>query len=469
MGRRATKPAVTPSEPVVGSWELPEGWEWQRLDDAAPINPRRPLDDLADDDEITFVPMASVEAESGRIDVSTTRPAKLVRQGFTRFAPGDVIFAKITPCMENGKIAVVPEIPHGLGCGSTEFHVLAARTVLPKYLYYWVSQRSFRETAEFNMAGTAGQKRVPSAFMRESVIPVPPITTQERIVARIDELFAELDDAGEAMARAGEDLGVWRKTLMKAAVTGELTANWRANNPMIETGADLLARILIDRRTDSKNARKTYKEPLPPRESLIGLPDHWAVATLEQLTSKIVDGTHHTPTYVDDGVPFLSVKDIRQGVLFFDSCRHISLEEHNTLSKRCRPEKGDLLVTKSGTIGRTAVIATDQPFSLFVSVALLKPASDEISGDWLEFAFHYWFRTADVAQDVKGTAIKNLHLEDFREIIVPLPPKEEQEAIMAEFKSLGSQSPADDIEEVGSSCELLRQSILAAAFRGDLV
>ena len=219
----ATKVAAV--EPVEGPWALPDGWRWERIDAVAPVNPRRGPDKLADDAEVAFVPMAAVEAETGKIDVSARRSASSVRKGFTRFASGDVIFAKITPCMENGKVAVIPELQHGIGFGSTEFHVLAPLEVSAPYLYYWVSQRGFRETAEFNMTGTAGQKRVPTDFMRNSLIPVPPKPVQDAIVARIDELFSEIDDGEAALVRARDDLATWRKALLKAAVTGELTAD----------------------------------------------------------------------------------------------------------------------------------------------------------------------------------------------------------------------------------------------------
>ncbi len=115
------------------------------MQDVAPVNPHRALDKLNDDDEVVFIPMAAVEVETGRIDVSRTRQVRQVRQGFTRFAPGDVVFAKITPCMENGKIAIMPDVLRGIAFGSTEFHVLAPQEVEPKLLYYWLSQRSFRE------------------------------------------------------------------------------------------------------------------------------------------------------------------------------------------------------------------------------------------------------------------------------------------------------------------------------------
>jgi len=452
---------------------LPIGWRWEPLDGVAPVNPRRNFDGIAADAELTFLGMAAVSELTGALILTEQRPLAAVRSGFTRFQSGDVIFAKITPCMENGKLAIIPDLPHGMGAGSTEFHVLQPDQVSARYLFHWLSQETFRNRAEHNMTGTAGQKRVPADWLRNAPIPVPPtIEEQVAIVSRIDTLFAEIDEGEAALAEARAGVETYRKALLKAAVTGELTADWRKANPQQETGQQLLQRILADRRArwhaDPKNTRKKYKEPEGPDRGLADIPEGWTCARLEQLTTKIVDGTHHTPTYVSTGIPFLSVKDVRDGKLHFENCRYITPGEHADLTKRCNPEGGDLLVTKSGTIGRTAVVRTDQAFSLFVSVALLKPASSFISGEWLEFAFHHWFRNADVSQDVKGTAIKNLHLEDFRELVVPLPPLNEQTAIMARFEEQSAKVPTRMFDPMMIGASSLRQSILAAAFRGEL-
>ena len=103
------------------------------------------------------------------------------------------------------------------------------------------------------------------------------------------------------------------------------------------------------------------------------LPDGWVWAKLEQTSEKITDGTHRTPTYVDKGIAFISVKDIFDGKIGFENCKYISEEEHNNLIKRCNQEYLNILITKSGTIGRTAGVKTKRQFSLFVSEALIKP------------------------------------------------------------------------------------------------
>ncbi|MBZ0125579.1 MAG: restriction endonuclease subunit S [Rhodocyclaceae bacterium] len=159
-------------------------WPLKTVGDICDVNPRLPRGhNIADDQIVSFVPMAAVDEVSGTIQALHTRPFAEVKKGYTHFMNGDVLFAKITPCMENGKAAIASELVGGLGFGSTEFHVLRAKNgVLPEWLFYFVRQPAFRNEAKRNFTGTAGQQRVPTTFLSSAVIPVPPLPEQRRIV-----------------------------------------------------------------------------------------------------------------------------------------------------------------------------------------------------------------------------------------------------------------------------------------------
>ena len=154
------------------------------LGEVCEINPRLPKDHgLQDDSQVSFVPMAAVDEITASIAQRLTRPFSKVRKGYTPFAEGDVLFAKITPCMENGKVAVARDLAGGRGFGSTEFHVLRPRQeVLAEWIYYFVRQQRFRNAARRSLTGTAGQQRVPTAHMAAAVIPVPDLACQGRAV-----------------------------------------------------------------------------------------------------------------------------------------------------------------------------------------------------------------------------------------------------------------------------------------------
>ena len=193
------------------------------IEQIADVNPRIEKSSISDDLPVSFVPMPAVGAGDGSIRVDETRPAREVKKGFTGFLEGDVLFAKITPCMENGKMAVVPKLVNGYGFGSTEFHVLRPKPgMVAKYLYYFVSSQSFRGEAERYMTGAVGQKRVSTTYLKESKIPVAPLDQQKRIVAEIEKQFSRLDEAVANLKRVKANLKRYKAAVLKAAVEGRL-------------------------------------------------------------------------------------------------------------------------------------------------------------------------------------------------------------------------------------------------------
>lgn len=157
------------------------------IEEAADINPPLPSNyQPATDELVSFVPMSAV-GEDGSFCGTETRPFGEVAAGYTQFCEGDVLLAKITPCMENGKAAVVGQVARDVGCGSTEFHVLRPRPgVFSRYLFHSVWNPYFRREAARNMTGSAGQKRVPRSFLQRYKIPLPRSQEQHRIAAILD-------------------------------------------------------------------------------------------------------------------------------------------------------------------------------------------------------------------------------------------------------------------------------------------
>ena len=179
-----------------GSHELPEGWRWVRLGDIAEINPdKKEIKNLNENIDVSFIPMDAINEEKGEITTSEVRKLKQVKKGYTYFKEGDVIFAKITPCMENGKCAVAKNLINHLGFGSTEFHIIRAnKNIIPEWVWYYLRQKQIREEATKYFTGSVGQQRVPKEFLNRLEIPSPPFSEQKRIVARIEELFSKIDE-----------------------------------------------------------------------------------------------------------------------------------------------------------------------------------------------------------------------------------------------------------------------------------
>ena len=251
--------------------KLPKGWVKTTLGEVCSVNPRMPSSEsLPDDTEVSFVPMAAVEEESGRLDASHIRPLGSVRRGYTPFLENDVIFAKITPCMENGKIALAASLKNGMGYGSTEFLVFRpCQGLLPRFVLHFLLQPSLREEAEREMTGASGQKRVPAKYLADHEFLLPSTTEQSRIVAKLDAAISRLERAEVAARRAQQRLKLYRAAVLHAAVTGELTQAWReAFRGERKTGEITLQQLLIVRRArweESERLRLADKEVLDDR------------------------------------------------------------------------------------------------------------------------------------------------------------------------------------------------------------
>jgi type I restriction enzyme S subunit len=225
---RAVTKGLDPNVPLKDSgveWlgKIPAHWDVKRLKFGAELNPS-PLElrKLSQDREVSFVPMEAV-GEFGGLDLSRTKPLSDVGSGYTYFADGDVIVAKITPCFENGKGALATGLANGIGFGTTELHVLRAIGGLErKYLFYLTLADAFRRLGKAEMYGAGGQKRVPESFVKNVRHPIPPIHEQRAIAAFLDRETAQIDALIAKIREGMERLKEFRTALISAAVTGKI-------------------------------------------------------------------------------------------------------------------------------------------------------------------------------------------------------------------------------------------------------
>ncbi|WP_278471771.1 N-6 DNA methylase [Gimesia maris] len=208
-----------------------EGVEWptKPLCDVAEINPRRPseLRDLPDNHIVTFVPMPAVNQYLGVIDDAELRPFAEVRKGFTYFSEGDVIFAKITPCMQNGKSAVASNLSNELGFGSTEFHVIRPNTerVHAEWIWLYVRRLQFRVEGTHQFRGAVGQQRVPATYLENAEIPLPEPKEQVRVIRLVTQILNRISDIEMLKAETCGShihLEALRDAVVRKAFAGEL-------------------------------------------------------------------------------------------------------------------------------------------------------------------------------------------------------------------------------------------------------
>jgi type I restriction enzyme S subunit len=289
-----------------------------------------------------------------------------------------------------------------------------------------------------------------------------------------------------ALERARDKLKLHRAAVLRAGLGGALTIEWRKQHPQTEPSSELLKRILAERRRHweekelrkfkekgrqpPKNWKTKYKEPAEPKTAnLPVLPLGWCWASVEQIASKVVDGVHKKPNYVSAGVPFVTVKNLTAGPgISFEKLNYVTAEDHVQFIQRADPQRGDILISKDGTLGVVRVVETDIEFSIFVSVALVKPVIREMS-DFLGLVLSSPQVQAQMVP--KGSGLVHIHLEDLREDCVPLAPFAEQQEIIELVEDQISiiDHLESDLDSKLKTAQALRQSILRQAFWGKLV
>ncbi len=356
----------------------------------------------------------------------------------------------------------------------------------PKYLFHFACTLRLDELSRATTVPSLRKGDVASIRF-----PLAPFTEQERIVAEIEKQFTRLDAAVAALKRVQANLKRYRAAVLKAACEGRLVPREaelaRMEGRSYETGEQLLARILKERRAKweanqlakmrasgkppkDDDWKKKYKEPASGDTSkLPKLPHGWVWVSVEMLSTKVVDGVHKKPDYVDDGIPFVTVRNLTAGPgIDFQRLNHVTESDHAEFIQRANPEYGDILVSKDGTLGVIRAIRTRHVFSIFVSVAMIKPVVRDMT-DYLEIAL--MSPQVQVQMVPKGSGLQHIHLEDLREDCIPLPPLDEQSRIVSEVQRNLSNTDFLEAElkkQLGRA-DRLRQSILKRAFEGKLV
>ncbi len=385
--------------------ELPIG----PVTELADVNPSTSLVGLGSDSPVSFIPMADA-SESGQWIGRQTRKLRQVRSGYTPFQEGDVLFAKITPCMENGKGCHAQGLVNGVGLGSTEFHVLRAKpTADARFLYHWLQSDLLRLAAEAMMTGSAGQRRVPAEFFGR--LPIPLLTLPEQ--RRIAEI---LDTADRAI---GE--------------TEVLISKLR----QMKTGLmhDLFTRGLDER----GQLRDPNVHPEQFKDSQLGrIPREWEVLPMSGVALQSPGSTTIGPfgsnlvaaDYRSSGVPVVFVRDIKADAFKWNSEVYVEPDKARQLSAHS-VEPGDILATKMGLPPCISCVYPEwMPQGIVTAdVIRLRVNYRLVSNRWLS----HFINSAVVSHQVRaitgGVTRPKVTLHDFRGLLTALPSLTEQEQV----------------------------------------
>ncbi len=367
--------------------------------------------------------MSAVDEGSGTIARPEIRQLADVKKGYTYFKEADVIFAKITPCMENGKSAIARGLRNGIGFGSTEFHVVCAGTeTLPEWLHLILRSQQVRDDAENAMHGAAGQQRVPIDFLEQLAIPVPPPAEQRRIVTRVEVLTHLLDQARQARQAA----------IAEAKAVGQ--AVWD------RAFADI------------------------PQE-------HWKPIGAH---AKVQGGyAFKSEWFVGEGIRLLRNQNVYHGNLDWSDAVHLPPSRRGEF-KQFELAEGDIVITmdrpliKSG-LKAARVSKQDLPCLLLQRVGRFL-CDDQLDKDYvLHFLFSQSF-IPHISGDGRSCAVPHISPKQIEAILIPMPSHREQRTIVTRLDAL--RVKLDELQRLQREVEVelasFTPALLAKAFRGEL-
>jgi len=288
-----------------------------------------------------------------------------------------------------------------------------------RFLEFFVRTPAFRE--QVTAQGSTNYAAIRPSHVLGYALPLPPLAEQRRIVAKIELLAGKIEEA-----RKTKDAALRATDAFSPSALGAFFRKASRQVPVVE---------------------------------------------LQSVTSQLTDGPHVTPQYVEDGVPFVTVQNMVTGRLDFGNLKYISADDHAEFSRRCRPERGDVLYSKDGaTRGHPCFVDTDREFSFFVSVALIKPIHGELDGRYLCYVLRSsWIRDR-MLEKSRGDMIPHIVLREIRRFPIPLPDIAEQRRIVAYLDNL--QAKVDQLKalqaQTAAELDALLPSILDKAFRGEL-
>ena len=453
------KPKPIPSREIDQiPYRLPHGWAWTQIAEIGVISPRN---EAPDEYVTSFVPMSMIAAEYGVSNGHETRRWGEIKKGYTHFAEGDVVLAKITPCFENGKSTVIRDLVGGMGAGTTELHVVRPLVVDADYIVLFLKSPQFIEAGIPKMTGTAGQKRVPTEYFTGSPFPLPPLAEQRRIVAKVGELMAlcdQLEAAHAAREAARDRLAEGSLARLNAPDAETFVVDSRfaldamtsltARAGQIKKLRQTIINLAVSGKLVAQDAKDDPVAIMESRPFGARVPETWRTVALEMLLSEGTrNGYARRPDEAKGGTPILRISagTVRQDGI-------VAEEEHKLISgvdKSTRQQyglrSGDLLACRfngnKSFVGRFTLFADYLGLNPIYPDKLIRVRVDpeRIIAEFVRIAGESDLVRKGI-EDRCATTVGNwgISASALKEVIFPVPPLAEQRRIVAKVAELMS-------------------------------
>ena len=412
------------------------------------------------------------------------------------FKSGDIIITKL--CAPLGKTCFVPKnYEKGIIVADLIRARVDNKNINPKFIVYQLNSPFFiKQFARFTKGTT--RPRIKLSIVRDLTFNLPPLYEQQRIVNTIEDLFSDLDNGVQHLKIAQHQLKVYRQTLLKCAFEGKLTESWRKENK--PESAKLLLKCIKEQRqklygkelSDWRGQVKIWEEegkkgkkPIRVRKlkalkainkrdiaDYSRLPENWRWTRIGDIVYKVGDVDHRMPKDYPNGIPYLSTRNVKaDGTLSFTNVKTISAKDYLSLSRKIKPERNDIIFPRYGTIGRNALVSTDEQFLVSYSCAIIKTIPKLVNPKYLFFYTISPVVQKEIKKHVVQTTQPNIGISSIENFVFPLCSEQEQELVAQELES--QFSIIEHLEKTISlgiqHSQFLSQSILKKAFEGKLV
>ena len=417
-------------------FEIPEGWMWVRIKEITILNPKNDLDDNL---KTSFIPMTLLSDGYRSSYTYEIRSWGEIKKGFTHFAVGDIGIAKITPCFQNRKSAIFTELENNFGAGTTELSIVRViqNTLSRKYLLWFFKSAYFIENGIKSFTGTAGQQRIHKDYLSHCVFPLPPLSEQNRIVAKIEELLPLVDRYEQAWTkledfnrRFPEDM---KKSILQQAIQGKLVEQ----RPEEGTAQELYAQIQAEKQRLIKEGKLKKEKPLPEiaeDEKPFEIPDGWMWVRWGDLSESIQYG-FNAPAQNSGRIKMVRISDIQDGKVLWGSVPFCQIEE-NEIPKYLLKKNDILFARTGGTVGKSYLVREVSEEAIYAGYLIRTRYSSSLVPEYLKCFMEsplYWDQ---LKNGTIATAQPNCNGKTLSKMILPLPPLAEQKRIVARLEEL---------------------------------
>ena len=412
-------------------FDIPKNWKWVRLSEIYNFIDYRGKTPLKSQSGVFLITASNIK--QGYMDY--TRKEYISEEEFNNRTSrgithkGDLLFTTEAPL---GNSAIC-DLEH-CSCGQRVITFQRINNIIQNKLFmFFILSRLFQNQLLENCTGSTA-KGIKAEKLKTLIIPFPPFKEQKRIIEKVEENFSRIDVIEKAKADLAKDGNLLEKKILDLAIRGKLVEQ----RPEEGTAEELYAQIQEEKKKLIAEGKINKEKPLPEiseDEIPFDIPESWKWVRIGEI-EEINLGFTYTPDYVDEGVIFLSVKDISNGTIDFSQAKKVSKETYENAAYGSKPQKGDIIFGRVGTIGKPQIVETDTPFCIFVSLGFFRDHTNIIEKKYITYWMNSSFFFKQVDKNVKGSTIKNLNTNWLKLFYLPLPPLAEQKRIVAKIEEL---------------------------------